>query len=71
MKCIKNRDKKDEINIRLSYAMSEMSHYNEYRYVIINDKILDTVNTLMSIINYNILIAKLDYDIKKKLKFIK
>ena len=67
----RGRDKKNEINIRLSYAMSEMSHYNEYRYVIINDKILDTVNTLMSIINYNILIAKLDYDITKKLKFIK
>ena len=67
----RGRDKKNEINIRLSYAMSEMSHYNEYRYVIINDKILDTVNNLMSIINYNILIAKLDYDIKKKLKFIK
>ena len=67
----RGRDKKNEINIRLSYAMSEMSHYNEYRYVIINDKILDTINTLMSIINYNILIAKLDYDIKKKLKFVK
>ncbi len=67
----RGRDKKNEINIRLSYAMSEMSHYNEYRYVIINDKILDTVNTLMSIISYNILIAKLNYDIKKKLKFIK
>ena len=67
----RGRDKKNDISIRLSYAMSEMSHYNEYRYVIINDKILDTVNNLMSIINYNILIAKLDYDIKKKLKFIK
>jgi len=67
----RGRDKKNDISIRLSYAMSEMSHYNEYRYVIINDKILDTVNTLMSIINYNILITKLDYDIKKKLKFVK
>ena len=67
----RGRDQKNEINIRLSYAMSEMSHYNEYKYVIVNDKILDTVNTLMSIINYNILIAKLDSDIKNKLKFIK
>jgi len=67
----RGRDKKNEINIRLSYAMSEMGHYNEYKYVIVNDKILDTVNTLMSIINYNILIAKLDSDIKNKLKFIK
>ena len=67
----RGRDQKNEINIRLSYAMSEMSHYNEYKYVIVNDKILDTVNTLMSIINYNILIAQLDADIKKKLKFIK
>ena len=67
----RGRDQKNEINIRLSYAMSEMSHYNEYKYVIVNDKILDTVNTLMSIINYNILITQLDADIKKKLKFIK
>ena len=67
----RGRDQKNEINIRLSYAMSEMSHYNEYKYVIVNDKILETVNTLMSIINHNILIAKLDCDIKKKLKFIK
>jgi len=67
----RGRDQKNEINIRLSYAMSEMSHYSEYKYVIVNDKILDTVNTLMSIINYNILISNLNYDIKKKLKFIK
>ena len=67
----RGRDQKNEINIRLSYAMSEMSHYNEYKYVIVNDKILDTVNTLISIINYNILITKLNSDIKKKLKFIK
>ena len=67
----RGRDKKNEINIRLSYAMSEMSHYSEYKYVIVNDKILDTVNTLMTIINYNILVSKLNHDIKKKLKFIK
>ena len=67
----RGRDQKNEINIRLSYAMSEMSHYKEYRYVIVNDNILDTVNTLISIIDYNILITKLDYNTKKKLKFIK
>ena len=67
----RGRDQKNEINIRLSYAMSEMSHYNEYKYVIVNDKILDTVKSLVSIINYKILIAKLNYDMKKKLKFIK
>ena len=67
----RGRDKKNEINIRLSYAMSEMSHYSEYKYVIVNDKILDTVNTLMTIINYNILISKINHDTKKKLKFIK
>ena len=67
----RGRDKKNEINIRLSYAMSEMSHYSEYKYVLVNDKILDTVNTLMTIINYNILITKLDNDIKNKLRFIK
>ena len=67
----RGRDHKDEINIRLSYAISEMSHYNEYKYVLINDKIIETVNNLINIINYNIFINKLENDTKNKLKYIK
>ena len=61
----RGRDNKKEIAIRLSLAMSEISHYNEYKYVLINDKISYTVNNLLDIINYNILITKLNNSIKK------
>ena len=57
--------------MRLSHAMSEISHYSEYKYILINDKIIETVDNLLNIINYNILISKLDLKIKNKLKFIK
>jgi len=67
----RGRDNKLEIRMRLSHAMIEMSHYNDYKYILINDKIGETVNNLLNIINYNILISKLDLKIKNKLKFIK
>ena len=67
----RGRDKKSEINIRLSYAMSEMSHYNEYKYVLVNENINETVKNLITIINYNKLISNLNNGISKKLKFLK
>ena len=67
----RGRDKKNEINIRLSYAMTEMSHYNEYKYVIINETINETVANLINIINYNILISKNNKKLKSNLKYIK
>ena len=33
----RGRDNKKEIDLRLSYAIEEMKHYNEYQYVLIND----------------------------------
>ena len=35
----RGRDNKNEINLRLSYALNEMKHYNEYKYVLFNNKI--------------------------------
>ena len=67
----RGRDNKSEINIRLSYAMSEMSHYKEYKYVLVNENINETVKNLIAIINYNKLISNLNNGISKKLKFIK
>ena len=67
----RGRDNKQEIKKRLSHAMSEMSHYSEYKYILINDKIKETVDSLVSIINYNLLISDLHKKIKKKLKIIK
>ena len=67
----RGRDNTSEINMRLSHAMTEISHFNEYKYVLINDKITETVNNLLKIINYNLFITENNLNIKKKLKFIK
>ena len=67
----RGRDKKNEINIRLSYAMTEMSHYNEYKYVIINETINETVANLINIINYNVFISKNNKKLKSNLRYIK
>ena len=35
----RGRDNNKEINLRLSYAIDEMKHYKEYKYVLINENI--------------------------------
>tara|TARA_B100000029_G_C17541066_1_gene946751 strand:+ start:1074 stop:1697 length:624 start_codon:yes stop_codon:yes gene_type:complete len=66
----RGRDNKQEINLRLSLALEEMRHYNEYKYVIINENIKETVNKLIKIIEYQTLIEKNNQILMKKLKKI-
>ena len=66
----RGRDNKQEINLRLSLALEEMRHYNEYKYVIINENIKETVNKLIKIIEYQTLIEKNNQILKKNLKKI-
>ena len=66
----RGRDNKQEINLRLSLALEEMRHYNEYKYVIINENIKETVNKLIKIIEYQTLIEKKNQILKKNLKKI-
>ena len=47
-----------------------MRHYNEYKYVIINENIKETVNKLIKIIEYQTLIEKNNQILMKKLKKI-
>ena len=56
----RGRDNRSEIIKRLSLAVNEIKHFNEYKYVIINKDINDTVKTLVKIINYSILKEKLN-----------
>ena len=66
----RGRDNKNEIKTRLSYALSEMSHHVDYKYVLVNDKINETVKNLLLIINYNILNTFLkDYSNKRSKLF--
>ena len=54
----RGRDNTKDINLRLSYALKEISHYNEYSYILINQNVIETVNDIMSIINYNLILDK-------------
>ena len=62
----RGRDKKDDIDLRLSYAIKEISHYNEYSHVLINQNVQQTVNEIINIIKTNLIIEK-----NKKLTEIK
>ena len=44
-------DNKKEINLRLSYAIDEMKHFNEYKYVLVNEKVQSTVKEIKKIID--------------------
>ena len=54
----RGRDKKDDIDLRLSYAIKEISHYNEYSYVLINQNVQQTVNEIITILKTNSIIEK-------------
>ena len=47
-----------------------MSHYKEYKYVLINENVHKTVEDIRKIIEYNELIENRNSDLKKKLKKI-
>ena len=66
----RGRDNNKEINLRLSYAINEMKHYNEYKYVLINENVQKTVNEIKKIIQYNELIANHHMILQSKLKKI-
>ena len=66
----RGRDNKKEINLRLSYAIDEMKHYNEYKYVLINENVQKTVNDIKKIIKYHELISIQNKMLDDKLKKI-
>ena len=66
----RGRDNKKEITLRLSYAIDEMKHYSEYKYVLINEKVHKTVNEIKKIIEYHQLIMNQREFLKTKLKKI-
>ena len=48
----RGRDNTKDINLRLSYALKEISHYKEYSYILINQNVIQTVNDIIHIIKY-------------------
>ena len=66
----RGRDNNKEIQLRLSYAIEEMKHYDEYKYVLINENVKNTVNEIKKIIEYNELINNQKKILNSKLKKI-
>ena len=66
----RGRDNNKEIKLRLSYAIEEMKHYNEYNYVLINEKVQKTVNQIKKIIEYHQLVIDQKNILQSKLKKI-
>ena len=66
----RGRDNKNEIKLRLSYAIDEMKHYNEYKYVLINEKVQNTVSQIQKIIEYHQQTIMQKNILNKKLKQI-
>ncbi len=60
----RGRDNNQEIKKRLLLAVSEIRHFNEYKYVLINDKISNTVKNLIKIIDFLFFVD----DIKRTIK---
>ena len=61
---MRGRENQIEIRKRLSLAYKEISHYNEYKYVLVNDNIDRTVNNILKIIKYEELLSSFAKKIK-------
>ena len=64
----RGRDNSKDIDLRLSYALKEISHYKEYSYVLINQNIHQTVDDLIHIIKYHSILEKNKFLTDGKLK---
>ena len=50
--------------------MKEIKHFKEYKYILINENVQQTVNNIISIIDHNLLIEKNQKLLNKKLKYL-
>ncbi len=64
----RGRDNSEDINLRLSYAINEISHYNEYSYILINQNVMKTVNDIIHIIKYRNILEENKKLTDKKIK---
>ena len=64
----RGRDNQKDINLRLSYALQEISHYSDYSYVLINQNVKQTVNDIMHIIKYKVILENNKKLTDRKLK---
>ena len=60
----RGRDNKTEIKKRLSLAVNEISHYGEYKYAIVNDNIIKTVNQIIKILEFETILNQINKKVK-------
>ncbi len=65
----RGRDNIKDINLRLSYAITEMKHYKEYKYVLVNENIQQTVEHIKKIIETDLFLKKSEKKLKKIINF--
>ena len=63
----RGRENHIEIKKRLSLAFQEISHYKEYKYILVNDNINQTVNNILKIIQFEEILL----NIKRRIKSLK
>mgnify|MGYP001218126864 CR=1 FL=1 len=63
----RGRENHIEIKKRLSLAFQEISHYKEYKYILVNDNINQTVNNILKIIQFEEILLT----IKRRIKSLK
>ena len=60
----RGRDDETEIKKRLSLAVNEISHYGEYKYAIVNDNIIKTVNQIIKILEFERILNQINKKVK-------
>ena len=60
----RGRENNKEVQKRLSLAVKEMSHFNEYKYVLVNQNISQTVSYILKIIQYEEMLSLISSKVK-------
>ena len=67
----RNQDSISEVESRMSQAASELSHYNEYNYIMVNNEIEESIKTLKAIVKAERLKTSRQTDLHKFVESLK
>ena len=67
----RNQDSISEVESRMSQAASELSHYDEYNYIIVNNEIEESIKTLKAIVKAERLKTSRQTDLHKFVESLK
>ena len=67
----RNQDSISEVESRMSQAASELSHYDEYNYIMVNNEIEESIKTLKAIVKAERLKTSRQTDLHKFVESLK